>query len=445
MSGTSFDLMESRPIPRATPMISGMPGISINTHESPLKKSPNIPIPSSSRAPHVCETLSSPLSPLMLQPDYVSESVDYEHEHEMERNNITDNPSFDSLEFSDDKIDEIVETSKLVLKVRKDNKQKETDNQKLKEINSVHKINDVRRLSNLNFYIKPDIIGYKDSRKAPKINHETEKTVIKLYNDDENSDNDDLDNNNNTGMDTSNDMNNESFDVNINKTKNSSFSRNKNHRKSTTNNNSSSTSHSSVNSDNDNNNHHSYNNNTHKDKTKKNTSYIRNLDMDEEEEEEEENSDKLHSIPIYKNSTSNTKVAFSNKKTSGNLSLIRITDYQAFQMKEIPSDDLTPSHSSLTCMNPTPSTSHTPSSSLRNFRIAPVDQEQDDQLPDPLTWKPSDYAPPNIGTAFQCQNLPQVLNPTQRIVEEQRNKVLEPTLVYHPPPNAEHIYQSERL
>jgi len=65
-------------------------------------------------------------------------------------------------------------------------------------------------------------------------------------------------------------------------------------------------------------------------------------------------------------------------------------------------------------------------------------------LLDPFEMAP-DYPPANIGPAYQCVNIPDVLTPTERKIREQRQRYLEPCIVFQPPPNAEEIYASPQF
>lgn len=52
----------------------------------------------------------------------------------------------------------------------------------------------------------------------------------------------------------------------------------------------------------------------------------------------------------------------------------------------------------------------------------------------------AEYAPPSVGAASQVTSIPDILSEPQRRQLEQRNRTLEPTLVFQPPLNPDQVY-----
>ena len=74
----SFDLMETCPISRSSSVLSNIPGLSPVPEPPTATPASSVESPSvSTVAPFVCDPVSSPLTPLMIQTDYISEPDEY--------------------------------------------------------------------------------------------------------------------------------------------------------------------------------------------------------------------------------------------------------------------------------------------------------------------------------------------------------------------------------
>jgi len=71
-----------------------------------------------------------------------------------------------------------------------------------------------------------------------------------------------------------------------------------------------------------------------------------------------------------------------------------------------------------------------------------TDESQRDDFDPFEALRAGDYEPPAVGVAYQVTTLPEALSLPQRRQLEQRNRTLEPTLVFQPPLDPEVVYGS---